>query len=158
MQHNLLYLKSKMLFFMVGLIIAFYKPSTLKYFVAINIALAVAEGLRERLVLNALLGLVVLFVSLRINWNTTDIREILTFLVPFIVRNLWFSVRSGDDPLSAIAHNFIPLGVALATLKLTNTPNKALWNWALIRVSMLIMLFIHGASPWAGCPTSRLLE
>ena len=147
-----------MFFFTLGLIIAFYKPYSLKYFVAINIALAVAEGLRENLVLNSLLGLCVLFVSLKINWNTTDISEILTFLVPFTVWNLWFSFGSGDDPLSAMAHNFIPFGVALATLKMSNTPNKALWNWALIRVSMLIMLFIHGASPWTGCPTSRLIN
>ena len=158
MQHNLLYLKLKMLFFVIGLIVGFYKPEFIKYLIAINIILAVAEGLRERLIFNALLGLVVLFISLRINWKTTNLQEILTFLIPFMVWNLWFSFKSGDDPLSAMAHNFIPLGVALATLKMTNTPDKALWNWGLVRVSMLIMLFIHGASPWAGCPTSRLIR
>jgi hypothetical protein len=153
--HNALYLKSKMLFFVLGLVAGFYNPSTIKYLVAINIALAVAEGARERLLLNALLGLVVLYICMKINWKTTDMKEILSFLIPFIIWNVWFSVSSKDDPLSALAHNLIPFAVALATLKMTSIPENALWNWGLVRVSMLIMLFIHGASPWAGCPTSK---
>lgn len=153
--HNPLYLKSKMLFFVLGLVAGFYNPKLIKSLVAINIALAVAEGVRERLLLNALLGLVVLYICMNINWKTTDMKEILSFLIPFIIWNVWFSVSSKDDPLSALAHNFIPLAVALATLKMTSIPENALWNWGLVRVSMLIMLFIHGASPWAGCPTSK---
>ena len=150
-----MYLKSKMLFFVLGLVAGFYNPKLIKYLVAINIGLAVAEGVRERLLLNALLGLLVLYICMNINWKTTDMKEILSFLIPFIIWNVWFSVSSKDDPLSALAHNFIPLAVALATLKMTSIPENALWNWGLVRVSMLIMLFIHGASPWAGCPTSK---
>ena len=153
--HDMLYLKSKMLFFFLGLIAGFYKPKLVKYLVAINIASAVAEGAREHLLLNALLGLIVLYICIKINWKTTDMKEILTFLIPFIIWNVWFSISSKDDPLSALAHNLIPFAVALATLNMTSTPENALWNWGLVRVSMLIMLFIHGASPWAGCPTSK---
>jgi len=153
--HDMLYLKSKMLFFILGLIAGFYNPKLIKYLVAINIALAIAEGIRERLILNALLGLIVLVICMKINWKSTDMKEILTFLIPYTIWNVWFSVSSKDDPLSALAHNLIPFAVALATLKMTNVPENALWNWGLVRVSMLIMLFIHGASPWTGCPTSR---
>ena len=156
--HDVLYLKLKMLFFCIGLFIGFYNPPYIKHLIAINILLAVGEGFREGLALNSLMGLGVFLICMHINWKTTDLGELLGFLIPFSIWNIWFSISSKDDPLSALAHNLVPLGVALATLKMSSMPERALWNWGLVRVSMLLMLFIHGASPWAGCPTSRELK
>lgn len=64
--HNHLYTQAKILFLVLGLAAGLYNPEILKYVVAINIALPVAEGVRGNFLLNVLLVLVVIYICIQI--------------------------------------------------------------------------------------------
>jgi hypothetical protein len=64
--HNPLYIQAKILFLVLGLAAGLYNPKLLKYVVAINIVLPVAEGVQENILLNVLLVLVVIYICIQI--------------------------------------------------------------------------------------------
>ena len=117
--------------------------------IAVNIAVAVPEAFwTQRSIANSLVGATLVAWGLALA-AVPPMHEypkhVVLFVLAYCVWNVWFYTGGHDDLWSAVPQTLVPAFVALWAVAVGRS--DPLWLFALLRVSVLLVLCLHVASP-----------